>query len=218
LIAFYRNNWYYVAGVAFVAIAYFMGFWGDQFSRVQVILIYNLMTLFLHQFEEYALPGGAPLVINVALYGEKKDYDRYPGNKQSSMLVNSLAYPFFIAPVVFPNLIWLGLAQVFFGFTQIVGHGVIMNIKSKTWYNPGLATAVLLHLPIGVYYIYYVSSRDLVAASDLLYGLAVLVVAILVIIRLPIRLYQDRNSPYPLTAEEMARFNMLEKLRTKGIL
>jgi hypothetical protein len=46
------------------------------------------MALLAHQFEEYALPGGEPLVLNAAFYGEKKDSDRYPGNQLNGMLVN----------------------------------------------------------------------------------------------------------------------------------
>lgn len=135
------------------ALSFFMVFYGSLFGQIQRTLIANLMTLAIHQFEEYVLPGGAPLIINAAMYGEKKLYDRYPGNKQSCMLVNILAYPFFILPILFPDLIWLGLAQIYFGLFQVVGHGGVMNIKSKGWYNSGLATAVLLHLPIGIRYI-----------------------------------------------------------------
>ena len=69
-----------------------MGFWDTQYSPLQVILIYSFMALLAHQFEEYVLPGGAPVVLNVAFYGEKKDYDRFPGNKQNCMVVNTLAY------------------------------------------------------------------------------------------------------------------------------
>ena len=89
MLTFCRRNWYYVGGVVFTALAFIMGFWGNgDFSRIEVILIYSFMALLAHQFEEYALPGGAPLVLNAAFYGEKKDYDRYSGNQLNGMLVN----------------------------------------------------------------------------------------------------------------------------------
>lgn len=48
------------------------GFWGhEQLSTIQIILMYSLVALAIHQFEEYVFPGGAPLVINKATYGEK---------------------------------------------------------------------------------------------------------------------------------------------------
>lgn len=150
-LAYYRDNWYYFTTVAFVVSSFVMGFFGGYFDHIQVILIYNLMALFVHQVEEYILPGGGPLVINVAFYGEKKDYDRFPGNKLSMVWVNTLAYPFYVSAVIFSDKIWLGLAQCFFGFVQVIGHGLTMNIKGNTGYNPGVASALLLHLPIGIY-------------------------------------------------------------------
>ncbi|PYI00683.1 hypothetical protein BO78DRAFT_35832 [Aspergillus sclerotiicarbonarius CBS 121057] len=210
---FYRDNWYYFTGVAFVIGTFVMGFFGHYVSRVQAILIYNLMALFVHQFEEYVLPGGGPLVINAIFYGEKKDYDRFPGNKQSLVWVNTLAYPFYIASIVFSDKIWLGLAQCYFGFVQVIGHGLVMNIKGNTGYNPGVASALLLHMPIGIYYIAYVQNHGLIASSDWLYSVVALVSATICIIPLPILMFRDRRSPYPLSQEEMKRFDMLNKIQ-----
>ncbi|KAI4594268.1 hypothetical protein KJ359_008543 [Pestalotiopsis sp. 9143b] len=104
-LAFYRDNWYYFTAAAFVISTFTMGFFGDCFTRLQTILIYNLMALFVQQVEEYILPEGGPLVINVAFYGERKNYDRFPGNKLSMAWVNTLAYPFYISAVVFSDQI-----------------------------------------------------------------------------------------------------------------
>lgn len=218
MIGFYRKNWYYIAGGAFVAMAFFMGFWGHLFSHIQVILIYSFMALLVHQFEEYACPGGEPLVLNRVFYGETKDYDRYPGNQFNGMIVNFLAYPFYLAPVVFPHLIWLGLAQMFFGFFQFVGHGIVMNVKGRSWYNPGLGSVIFLHIPIGIYYIYYVTAQNLVMPMDYVYGALVFMAATAVLVVLPVQLLKDRNSPYPFTQEELSRFNMLQKLKDRGLL
>ena len=218
MLNFYRNNWYYIAGVVCLALAFYMGFWGSAYSPLQVILIYSFMALLAHQFEEYVLPGGAPVVLNVAFYGEKKDYDRYPGNKQNCMAVNTLAYPFYIAPIVYPDLIWLGLATMLFGFMQVLGHGVRMNMKGKTLYNPGLATAIFLHLPIGIYYIRYVMDHGLVSGHDWLYAVIALAVAAVLIVLLPVMGMKDRNTPYAFSQQELARFSMVEKYRNRGVL
>ncbi|KAK6220628.1 hypothetical protein LQW54_002073 [Pestalotiopsis sp. IQ-011] len=196
-LAFYRDNWYYFTAAAFV--------------------ISTLMALFVHQVEEYILPGGGPLV-NVAFYGERKDYDRYPGNKLSMAWVNTLAYPFYISAVVFSDQIWLGLAQCIFGFFQVIGQGRVMNIKANTAYNPGVVNALLLHLPIGVYYIAFVQDHQLIKAVDWIYGLGAFILASLVTIALLILSCRDRQFPYPLTAREMAGFDLLNKYRAKGLL
>jgi len=215
--SFLRDNWYNVGAVIFVALAFFMGFWGDHFSQLQVILIFSYMALLVHQYEEYALPGGAPAVLNYIFYGEKKDYDRFPLNTQTRLVVNALGYPFYIVPIFFPNLIWWGLATMFFGFLQLVAHGVIMNIKGRTWYNPGLAAVIFLHVPIGIYYIVYVQQHGLVTWLDYILGVVGTIVAYEIFVMLPIRSLSSRETPYPFSAEEMNRFNVIGKLRAKGI-
>lgn len=219
MIGFYRDNWQHVGAVLFAVLAFFMGFFGEVFSPIQEILVYSFMALLAHQYEEYALPGGAGLVINAVMYGERRDYDRYPGNMQSMLLVNTVgAYIFYIAAIIFPQAIWLGLATMFFGFFQIIGHGIVMNLRGGTWYNPCLATAIFLFGPIGAFYIDYVIRNDLVRPMDYVYGAAGFVAAIVLILVLPIRSLMDRNSPYPMSEEDMARFNMLAKVRARGLV
>lgn len=218
MIRFYRDNWYKITGIVFCVLAFIMGFWGQDLRPLQVILIYNFMALLAHQFEEYVLPGGAPVVLNAAFYGEKKDYDRYPGNKQSCMLVNTLAYPFYLLSIFNQDIVWLGLATMIFGFMQVIGHGITMNIRGKTWYNPGMATAICLHLPIGIYYLQYIHHYNLVSGYDYLYAFLTFVLSVLVIIILPVQLLKDRKTPYPMSEEEIARFNMVAKYQSNGVL
>lgn len=161
----YIRNWYNVGAVLFVVLGFWMTFWGRGLDQLTVILVASLMALFAHQFEEYRLPGGAPIIINIATYGEKQLYDRYPGNTLSMVVVNTTAWVVYAAAIAFPNAIWLGLAIMFFGFTQVLGHGIQMNIKTKGWYNPGMATSLLLFLPIGGYYIAHVTQHGLPPAG-----------------------------------------------------
>lgn len=46
------------------------------------------MSLLIHQFEEYALPGGFPLIWNAGVSGERENYHAYPMNKQGSAFSN----------------------------------------------------------------------------------------------------------------------------------
>jgi hypothetical protein len=101
---------------------------------------------------------------------------------------------------------------------QVIGHGLVMNIKANTAYNPGVASALLLHLPIGIYYIAYVQDHQLIHAIDWIFGLGAFFLATALTIVLPILSCCDRQSPYPLTAKEMAGYNLLNKYRAKGLL
>lgn len=216
---FYRNNWYYIGGVYFVALAFIMGFFGSGISDIQVVLIYSFMALLLHQFEEYALPGGFPAVFNIAFSKERENPDRYPLNKNSSLVVNVfLAYPLYIIPIFLPNVIWLGLIQVLAGVAQIFVHGISINMKMKSLYNPGLAAVVFLHIPIAIYYIWFVVANGLVGIWDFAGGLIGVVAAAILLILMPVKLLQNRQSKYPWSEKEMARFNVVDNLKSKGLL
>lgn len=201
---FYRLHWYHVGGVLFVALAYGMGFWGDHFSRIQVILVYSFMAMLLHQFEEYAMPGGFPGLGNVLLLGERKAPDRYPLNANQVLISNVfLTYPFYVIPVFFPHVIWLGIMQVGQGMLQSPLHGVLINVRLKTPYNPGMLSCVLVQVPVGIYYIWYVHVHGMATRSDFVLGSAAALLSLVVLWLAPIALLRSRTSRYPFAPEQM---------------
>jgi len=219
---FYRQNWYYVGGILFVVLAFLMGFWSGTIRPILVILIYSFMALLVHQFEEYGLPGGFPALFNIIINGETQAPDRFPQNSNLAMVVNvALGYPFYISAILFPDVIWLGLATMFFGLSQILGHGILFNRKLKSFYNPGLAACIFLHGPISIYYIWYVATHGLAGLWDYLGGLIGMIVAAVLIVVLPVRIFSSREAKYPFSKAEMERFGMLEKAKkldhSKGI-
>lgn len=117
-----------------------------------------------------------------------------------------MAYFFYILAILFPNLIWLGLAQVLFGMLQVIVHGVVVNIRLKSIYNPGLGSALLLHAPIGIYYMFYVTTNHLISGRDWLFGAIVTLFAAFATVILPIRLMSDKNSKYPFSGREMGGY------------
>jgi hypothetical protein len=211
---FYRNNWYYIGGIYFVILSFILGLWGyNHVSHIQLILIYSFMALLVHQFEEYALPGGFPAIMNSVLSREKEQPDRYPLNKNSCFIVNVvLGYTFYLSAVIFPDAIWLGLTQVLFGMLQFLIHGIVINVRMKTFYNPGLAAVIFLHFPVGIYYIWYVVSNGLITTADYIWGFIAVIIAAILIVALPVRVLANRNTKYPFTEDEMERFHVREKL------
>ena len=86
---FWRRYWYVIGGILFVALAFTMGLWGcEHLPRIQSILIFSWMAMLIHQFEEYALPGGMPSITNMAAFREKEAPDRYPFNSQQCFICN----------------------------------------------------------------------------------------------------------------------------------
>ena len=150
----YCRHWYNIGlVVATGAIAYLTVFWG-RLEILERLLVMNFAALLIHQFEEYGFPGGEPAIMNIVLQNSDMP-DRFPLNQLSAMITNVIAaYPFYLLPVFLPNVIWLGLAPVLFGIMQFMVHGVMTNKKMKSIYNPGLGAVMLLHIPIGIYYIH----------------------------------------------------------------
>ena len=217
----YRRNWYYIGGILFVILSFLMGFFGSHVSHIQLILIYSFMALLIHQFEEYGLPGGFPALFNVIMNGETKTPDRFPQNSSLAMIVNvPLAYSFYFAGILFPRVIWLGLATMFFGLSQILFHGIVMNRSLKSFYNPGLAACIFLHGPIGFYYTWYVATNGLAGTWDYVGGIVAMIFAAVVIVVLPVRTFSSRDAKHPFSKAEMERFGMMEKAKqladTKG--
>jgi hypothetical protein len=218
LMNFIRRHWYDVGlGLALIALAW------QAFARIeglQLILLLNLVVLFVHQFEEYHWPGGFPWIFNeVVKRGSDGPADRYPLNQNNVVFINIMGWLFYLLPVLFPGLIWLGLGQILFGLIgQVIFHGVIANLKLKTWYNPGLAAVVLGHVPLGIWYIAEVTDQGLVQWWDWIFGLLYFgAFAGIVMQLIGFRLLASTNSPYPFTQLEMDRFDRERRLRRAGI-
>jgi len=48
---FRRRNWYFIGGIIFVVLAFFMGFWGSEhLERIQVILVFSWMAMLVHPY------------------------------------------------------------------------------------------------------------------------------------------------------------------------
>ena len=155
---FWQRYWYYIGGVAFVILTFAMGLGGSAaLDYVQVLLIFSWMGMLVHQFEEYAWPGGFPLISNMIVFNEIERPDRYILNQRQCFVSNVvLCYLCYIVPIFFPQLIWLAAAQIFQGLWQIPAHGIVLNMRLKSKYNPGLFAAVFLQLPVAIVFIWYV--------------------------------------------------------------
>ncbi|KAJ6086332.1 hypothetical protein N7486_010613 [Penicillium sp. IBT 16267x] len=99
------------------------------------------------------------------------DPDRYPLNADSAMWTNVLAtYGFYLPVIFYPEVAWVGLASVLFGFGQVGIHGIMMNMKLGAIYNPGLTSVVLGFVPIGMKYIRYMQEHGLLSTRDWVLG------------------------------------------------
>jgi hypothetical protein len=210
---FFRRHWYEVGAVVAVGTTVGLVLGWQGMGVLQRLLLLNFIVLLVHQYEEYGWPGGEPAIMNMVIQPSPTP-DRYPLNQNSAMAVNVLAaYGFYLVPVFLPTLIWLGLAPVLFGMLQFVVHGVMTNVKLKSLYNPGLAAVVLGHIPVGVYYLWYVHTQGLAGVGDWVAGVAyMLAFQYVFLVKMTYNWLSDRNSPFPFSEAEMRRFSVRDKL------
>ena len=203
----YRKQWPRVGAVLGMAVAGATALATGKMSRPQVLSALNFGALLVHQYEEYVDPGYFPGQFNRGLF--KSDSPRnYPLNTNSALCVNTaFAYPFYIAPVLFPKNKWVGLAPVLFGMSQAVGHGVIFPRIAKAKYSPGFLASILLHVPIGTTYLRAVSAGGGLSRSDWVKGVAYTLAFTAVGVVGPNVVGSDKNSPYAFEPRQMGRYD-----------
>ncbi|MGI4872575.1 MAG: HXXEE domain-containing protein [Janthinobacterium lividum] len=168
---FWRKHWFDVgAGLALL-----LGGWlylhRASLSPAQLLLGVSFVTLLLHQVEEYRWPGYFPGMLNAAVYRSATP-ERYPLNTQTALIINALLgwVVYALAALFARQLPWLGIATVLISLGNVLAHTFLFNLKGKTWYNPGLATALLLFLPLAMRYGHLLLTQHLAAPHDWLTG------------------------------------------------
>lgn len=209
----YRNNWYYVGGIIFVVLAFILGLFGDMIDPMRRIMIVLYMCVLAHQFEEYAVPGGFPSAWNIGISGENEVGDRYPLNTKSAFIVNiCCAYPIYIIGIIFSEVHVLSIFIAYFTMAQLLMHGLMMNKKMGTLYNPGVGTALFIMVPIGIYTLWYIATNyDIPTWNWWVPILAFPFIAFSAIL-LPILKCQDKNSPYVFPERDTKGFSIKGKI------
>ncbi|MEO8955132.1 MAG: HXXEE domain-containing protein [Ktedonobacteraceae bacterium] len=162
-----------------------------------LLLWLSLITLFLHQWEEYRFPGYFPGMMNSVMFSSRQP-DRYPLNAHTSLTINVLVgwLFYFLAAVFNEKAVCLGIATLLVSVGNIIAHTFLFNIKGKTVYNPGMVTAIVFFLPLSVYFFSWVIHNHAASTLDWIVG-AVLGIALnyIGIIKM-IDWMKDENTPY----------------------
>jgi hypothetical protein len=166
-------------------------------NGLALVLWLSLVTLFVHQFEEYRYPGYFPGMMNTAMYGSDQP-DRYPLNSQTAMVVNvCLGWGAYLLAAVFHvHAIWLGIATILVSVGNVVAHGVLFNVRGRTRYNPGMVTALVLFLPLATYFFVSAIQQGAASPMDWVVGVALGVALNLVGVLKTIDWMKDVNTPY----------------------
>ena len=192
---FMRLHWFDV-GIAFAFVTGGIVFLGNL-APLSLLLWLSLISLFLHQFEEYRYPGYFPGMMNTVMFSSKQP-DRYPLNTNTSFIVNVYIgwLSYLLAAIFAEKAIWLGIATILVSAGNFIAHTFLFNIKGKTFYNPGMFTAILLFVPISAYFGYLVIQGHLATPLDWVVGIILGIVLNVVGILKMIDWLKDENTEY----------------------
>ena len=157
-----------------------------------------------HQYEEYVDPGYMAGEANRALFHSEHP-ENWPLNAQGLMCANWGFSALYIPPILASTVNWLTLPPALLGILQSLAHGVIVPLRTRKWYNPGVLTATLLHVPIGIASIRAIRAQGQITRGDWGKSLIVLGLFFAIGVIMPNTLYADRNSPYHLSEKQLGR-------------
>jgi hypothetical protein len=169
LVRFLRHHWYDMGLVLAVPSAMYVAI--ARPPLVSQLFWLNFIFLLFHQVEEYRWPGTFPGMMNSVMFSSSQP-DRYPLNSQSAFVINvGVGWGVYLAAALFGEwYIWIGIAAVLVSVGNVIAHALIFNYRGSTLYNPGMATAVLLFLPISVVFLLVVISGGLASPLEWVLG------------------------------------------------
>jgi hypothetical protein len=150
---FMDRHWFDVGGVLGVLLAAWLIAAGPSMSPLALVLWISLLTLFAHQVEEWRWPGWFPGMLNVVLF-RSKDPWRYPLNPRSGLVVNVAVgwVSYLLAALLAEGALWLALATILVSVGNSVLHLIVIPIRRRMAYNPGMATSLLCFVPVTVWF------------------------------------------------------------------
>lgn len=203
----YRNNWARVGAVAAMALggASVLAFTRKRPASVRGLAVMNSMAMSAHQYEEYVDPGYMAGEANSALFHSDHP-ENWPLNAQGLMCANWGFSALYVPPILAPQVTWLALPPALLGIVQAFAHGAILPLRTRKAYNPGVLTAALLHVPIGIASIRAIREHNgPITRSDWVKSVGVLAVFFAAGVVAPNAAYADRDSPYPLLPKQLGR-------------
>ncbi len=191
---FMERHWFDVGGGLGVVLILWLTVSGSSMPTLTLILWLSLLSLLAHQVEEWRWPGWFPGMLNVVLF-RSDDPWRYPLNVRSGLAVNAGVgwIGYLLAALFAEDALWIGLATILVSLGNCVFHLIVIPIRGRMLYNPGMVTSLLLFAPIVVWFI--VVAWPLMSVADIVGGLALgLVLNVVGVVGL-IRVMENHSAP-----------------------
>lgn len=199
-----RNHWFDIGGVIAIAVAIHLWTSYPYLPPYESLMWFSLLTLFLHQLEEYRWPGTFPGMINTVI-GKSVHPERYPLNSNTALLINVSGWIlYFLAALFAEKTIWLGIITIMVSFGNFVVHTFVFNVKAGTFYNAGMATALLLFGPVTILFIKVLFTSSLASLPDIVVGITIGLFLNLLILK-TIFWLSNPQSPYTFSTRQLKK-------------
>ncbi len=167
---FAERHWFDVGAMLGLALFIWLIIVGSTMDTITLILWISLLTLFAHQFEEWRWPGWFPGMLNVVLF-RSDDPWRFPLNVRSGFVVNVVVGwgSYLLAALFGERALWLAMATILVSVGNCVLHLIVIPIRGRIPYNPGMATSLVLFLPVSVWF--FVTVWSSMSVGDVVVGL-----------------------------------------------
>ncbi len=200
---FVKSGWLYLMGAMGIFSAVQLVVKRKEWDAARKLGALTVIVLVLHVMEEWVIPGGFHYFYNIS--SEAVLRDRYPMNALTDMITNFGG-----------ALLWFALVQtdkygrkmsfavMLFSFAEVAIH--LLGAESSRslllesgivspFYTPGLLTALLCWLPLGITYVtYFIRTR--IKLSDVIGGVIILAVLSVLLIVMPEGLLKSEDTPY----------------------
>lgn len=192
-----RKHWYDLGAFFAVIVSIFVFTNHNNLTNYQTLMWLSLVSLFLHQLEEYRIVGTFPGMLNSSLFNSKTP-DRFPLNTNTSFYINvTVGWTSYLLAAIFAEkAIWLGIATIIVSVGNVIAHTALFNIKGKTLYNAGMATSWLLFVPCVYFFISIIHTHHLATTTDYFIGIALGLIMNIVGVLKVIDWMADENTTY----------------------
>ncbi|MBS1495816.1 MAG: HXXEE domain-containing protein [Bacteroidetes bacterium] len=182
----FRNHWYDIGGILAIFTLIYLYFFYTNLSGYKILMWLSLVSLFLHQLEEYRIVGTFPGMINRVIF-KSNIPNRYPLNSNTSLIINVwMGWTLYLfAALAGEQLVWLGMATILVSLGNVIAHIFIFNIKGKTFYNAGMATSLLFFIPCIYFFFKIIQEGKMATTTDYIIGILLgLIINVLGIVKL----------------------------------
>lgn len=192
-----RKHWYDIGALFAIVVLAFVFTNYKTLNDYQFLMWLSLVSLFLHQLEEYRYAGTFPGMINKVMF-HSSEPDRYPLNANTALIINVIVgwLFYFFAAFFGEKTMWLGLATILVSFGNFIAHTFLFNIKGKTFYNAGMITAWIFFLPCIYFFFYLVNKGHLMSTYDYVIGISLGIILNVVGVLKMIDWLKDKNTKY----------------------